>query len=123
LGVTSEIIENDRLRAIRKAQKMMNCVVLLKGHHSLVASSKKTYQNKSGNSALAKAGTGDVLAGMITSLRAQGLGPIQATLLGTYLHGACANLWVARGKDHLSMMASDIIEILPELIFKLRQSI
>lgn len=121
LGITSDEIETDRLSAVRMAQQKLGCVVLLKGHHSLIASKKNIYRIKSGNSALAKAGTGDVLAGMITALRAQNLGPTQATVLAAYLHGACANLWVARGKDPLSMMASDVIEILPEVIFKVRK--
>lgn len=120
LQVDSAEIESDRHEAVLRGQELAGCVVLLKGHGTLVRNSKKTYRIMSGNSALAKSGTGDVLAGMITALRAQNVTPTRAALLGAYLHGASANLWVARGKDELSMMASDVIELLPEVVRKVR---
>ncbi|HEX7675366.1 MAG TPA: NAD(P)H-hydrate dehydratase [Bdellovibrio sp.] len=120
LNMDSSEIESDRHQAVLRGQELAGCIVLLKGHGTLVRNSRKTYRIMSGNSALAKSGTGDVLAGMITALRAQNLTPTRAALLGAYLHGACANLWVARGKDELSMMASDVIELLPEVVHKVR---
>lgn len=121
LGVTSEEINHNRLFFLNEARRYMGCVVLLKGHRTLVRGEVKTYRIMSGNSALAKSGTGDVLAGIITSLRTQGLPPVQAALLGAYLHGACGNLWVAQGKDELSMLASDILRLLPSVIYQLRR--
>ncbi|MDG0816892.1 NAD(P)H-hydrate dehydratase [Bdellovibrio svalbardensis] len=121
LKVTSEDIDQDREHFVKLAQEKFQCVVLLKGHGTLIRRSARTYKILSGNSALAKAGTGDVLAGMITALRAQGLRPARAALLGAYLHGACADLWVAKGRDSLSLMASDVIEILPEVIHRVRK--
>jgi NAD(P)H-hydrate epimerase len=120
LKVDASEIEKDRKKAVKQAQVLMNCIVLLKGHHTLIRSRTRTYLNITGNAALAKSGTGDVLSGIITSLRTQGLNPVKAAILGAYLHGATANLWKARGKDLLSMTASDVIELLPEVIFKLR---
>jgi NAD(P)H-hydrate epimerase len=120
IGVSSELIDQDRAVYVRRAQDILGCVVLLKGHQTLVASATRIYKITSGNSALAKSGTGDVLAGIITALRARGLGPVKSAVLGGYLHGACADLWVKLGKDQLSMMASDVIEILPQVIFQLR---
>ena len=61
-----------------------------------------------------------MLAGMITAFRAQGLGAASAALLGAYLHGACADLWVKQNRDELSMMASDLLELLPQVIQDLR---
>ncbi len=121
LDVTSDEIENNREYFVKLAQEKFQCIVLLKGHQTLVRRSNRTYKILSGNSALAKSGTGDVLAGMITALRAQGLSSVRAALLGAYLHGACANLWVARRKDSLSLTASDVIESLPEVIYKVRR--
>lgn len=120
LKVTAEEIDNNRTEYARKAQKVFQCVVLLKGHRTLIANSTRIYAIASGNAALAKAGTGDVLAGCITALRAQGLSPIRAALLGAYVHGATANLWAARKKDLLSMTASDVIEYLPQVLHRLR---
>lgn len=120
LKVTPEEINNNRNDFARKAQKVFQCVVLLKGHHTLIANEKRIYTIASGNAALAKAGTGDVLAGCITALRAQGLSATRAALLGAYVHGATANLWKARKKDLLSMTASDVIEFIPEILYRLR---
>lgn len=120
LGIPVEEINADRLGAVKKAQALFGCVVLLKGHGTLIANSRRVYQISSGNAALAKAGTGDVLAGVITALRAQGLSATKSALLGAYLHGATANLWVARKQDMLSMTASDVLDYLPQVIYRLR---
>lgn len=121
LDVSAEEINQNRYAFIRMAQELFQCVVLLKGHQTLVANSHRVYGISTGNAALAKAGTGDVLAGVITAFRAQGLSPTRAALLGAYVHGATANLWKALKKDLLSMTASDVIELLPEVLYKLRE--
>ncbi|MEK2644283.1 NAD(P)H-hydrate dehydratase [Bdellovibrio sp. BCCA] len=121
LKISSEEIQKDRVAAIEKAQALFQCVVLLKGHGTLIANQKRIYKIASGNSALAKAGTGDVLAGVITALRAQGLSPMRAALLGAYVHGATANLWKANKRDLLSMTASDVLDYLPKVLFILRR--
>lgn len=120
LQVTSEEIEKDRVHFVQLAQEKFNCVVLLKGAQSLVCGDGKIYRNHSGNSGLAKSGTGDVLAGIITSFRAQKLSALESTILGVFLHGACADFWLESGKDPLSLLASDVIELLPQVILKLR---
>lgn len=120
LRVTADEINYDRRKYARKAQMVFQCIVLLKGHRTLIANKDRIYTIASGNAALAKAGTGDVLAGCITALRAQGLSATRAALLGAYVHGATANLWKAHHKDLLSMMASDVIESIPEVLHRLR---
>ncbi len=120
LDVTAETIVQNRHEYLRLAQELFQCVVLLKGHQTLVANSRRVYGITSGNEALAKAGTGDVLAGVITALRAQGLSPTRAAVLGAYVHGATANLWKAQKKDLLSMMTTDVIDLLPLVLHKLR---
>ncbi len=121
LGVSSEEIDADREYFVEKAYQLFQCSVLLKGHHSLICTHKNIYRNLSGNSGLAKSGTGDVLAGIITALRAQNLSASDALVLGTYVHGACANLWWAQKKDPLSLTASDIVELIPKIFYRLRQ--
>lgn len=120
LGVSSQLIDDDRNLYIEKAHELFQCTVLLKGRHSLIRSEEGLFKNMSGNSGLAKSGTGDVLAGIVTGFRAQGLTPSQALVLGTYVHGACANLWQARGNDPLSLVASDVVDLLPRVLHRLR---
>lgn len=122
LGVSGEDVNANRYEAIVQARSLLGCVVLLKGHETLIAGKRRIYKNKTGNAALAKAGTGDVLAGIITALRGQGLSPLRAALLGAYIHGATANRWSAQKNDLLSMRAVDVIEGLPNVLYELRRS-
>lgn len=120
LGLSSKEIEQDRYAAVAIAQKKYGCVVLLKGRHTLVANKKTCQIITSGNPALAKAGTGDVLSGFIGGLLAQGLSPIKAASLGAYIHGALADKWVSEGNDVASLVASDLVHALPEFLRSLR---
>ena len=76
------------------------------------------YINNYGNSALAKAGTGDVLAGMISGLLAQGMSTFDAAKLGVYLHSRCGEL-ASETLTEYSVMASDLVKYLPEVIKEL----
>lgn len=121
LKISADEINADRTAALIKAQALFGCVVLLKGHGTLIINQKRIYLIASGNSALAKAGTGDVLAGAITALRAQGLSSVRAALLGAYVHGATANLWHSQKRDLLSMTASDVLQSIPRVLYLLRR--
>ncbi|AFY00325.1 NAD(P)H-hydrate dehydratase [Bdellovibrio bacteriovorus] len=121
LGVEAEEIAGNRYGFIRIAQELMGCVVLLKGPQTLVAGPNRVFGISTGNAALAKSGTGDVLAGVITALRAQKVPALRAALLGAYVHGATANLWKSQKRDLLSMTASDVVEYLPQVLYKLRE--
>ena len=105
-------IESDRLSAVKRAHKITGAQVLLKGFHSVLCSGEKSYIIASGNVALAKAGTGDVLTGFISSLMAQGMPTDQAAALGAYLHGRIADLWILRGGSPRTLMASDLPKLL-----------
>lgn len=120
LCVSSEQIKKNRLKFAQMAQKKLGCVVLLKGHQTVVASAQKIQKIKSGNVSLAKAGTGDVLTGIIAALMAQGLKAVEAATLGAYLHGAVADYWIMQKNDELSLMASDMLDLLPLVIKKIR---
>jgi NAD(P)H-hydrate repair Nnr-like enzyme with NAD(P)H-hydrate dehydratase domain len=80
----------------------------MKGAPTFIVNQNKIYQNTTGNAALATAGSGDVLTGIITSLLAQNYIPDQAVKLGVYLHGLTADIAVAE-TGHQSFIASDII--------------
>lgn len=122
LDISTEEVQKDRYKAIARAQKEWGGVVLLKGSSTLVSDGKRIVRIPVGNEALAKSGTGDVLAGIITAFRAQGLTPLRATLLGAYVHGATSELWKKQGNDLLSMTASDVIEMLPWVLRSLRKT-
>ena len=89
--------------------------VVLKDAVSVIsAPRRKTYENVSGNSGMATAGSGDVLAGIITGLVAQGAGLFDAAILGSYIHGRAGDFAAAK-KSRYCMTASDIIANLPEV--------
>lgn len=119
LGIPSEKIEQDRITACENAARLTGCHVLLKGYRSVLADEKRSLIILSGNSALAKAGTGDVLTGMITGLLAQGVPVVQATATAAYLHGRLADEWIKLGGDKRSLLASDIRDQLPGLMSRL----
>jgi NAD(P)H-hydrate epimerase len=101
------------LKTARDFARRYNCVLLLKGHRTVVASSQgKTYINFTGNAGMATAGSGDVLTGMITAFLGQGLSPFDAAKYGAYYHGKAGDL-AAGEKSKISMIASDIIEQIP----------
>ncbi len=87
-------------------------VIVLKGHHTLVATpGGHRYFNTTGNAGMAKGGSGDVLTGILTALLAQGYDPVTAALLGVYLHGRAGDL-AARDLALESMTAMDLVRYL-----------
>lgn len=106
----------DRITQIRKTADTFNLTILLKGNPTLVAASgKPVVLLPFGSSALAKAGSGDVLSGIITSLIAQGTGVTEAAILGAYLHG-CAGVAAAETTSEYSVVARDIVERISDSI-------
>jgi NAD(P)H-hydrate epimerase len=84
-------------------------ILLVKGHHTLIAVKGKGWFNTSGNVGLAKAGSGDTLSGIITALLAQEYASAVAAILGVYIHGLAADL-ALRFQSTESLLASDTIE-------------
>ena len=95
LKVNTQDIEKDRFRAAFDAFEKTKCHVLLKGYRSLIAFEKRCMIIHAGNSALAKAGTGDVLTGMIGGLLAQGMDTLQASATAAYVISFAAMLSAA----------------------------
>ena len=120
LDISSDDIRKDRFKAAQKAQEKFGGIIVLKGHHTLVATKSMIYEIQTGNKALAKAGTGDVLTGMITGLLSQSLKPVEAAILACGIHGYIADRWV-KDKDYLSLMASDLVAEIPRALFTLRK--
>ena len=91
--------------------------MLLKGNRTLIADPQgNVYVNMSGNSALAKGGSGDVLAGVIGSLLAQGYDAVTAARLGAYIHGIAAEILTENGNSEASVLPSDLPCVIGNLI-------
>ena len=111
-------IQADREKTARNFAKKHKVVIALKGQRTVIADSKgNTYINKTGNSGMSTAGVGDVLTGMIASFVGQGINPYSATVLGAHLHGLAGDL-AAKEKGQFSLIASDLLEKLPQAIKK-----
>jgi hydroxyethylthiazole kinase-like uncharacterized protein yjeF len=102
-------IESDRLAAAQTLASDSNAHVVLKGAGSVLAHPDGTWDiNASGNPALSTAGSGDVLAGFVGALLAQGIDAKTALRYAVCVHGAAADLLVARGDGPLGVLASDL---------------
>ena len=113
IALSSTQIEQDRMLACEIFyEKFKDAYLLLKGHKTIVATPSKRYIIASGNKSLGKAGTGDVLAGIIASLMAQGLSLDKAAVLGAFIHGDMADQRLINGKTVNSLMASDLLDAL-----------
>ena len=88
--------------------KKYQLIIVMKGAPTHIIDGDAVYENTTGNAALATAGTGDVLTGMITSLLAQSYEPINAAMLGVYLHGLTADIALPE-TGYQSFIASDVI--------------
>lgn len=86
-----------------------NVIIVMKGAPTHIIDGESIYKNTTGNPALATAGSGDVLTGMISSFLAQSYEPIQAAILGVYLHGLTADIALPK-TGFQSFIASDIID-------------
>lgn len=91
-------------------------VLVLKGPRTLVTDGQEQAYNASGNAGLATAGSGDVLTGMILAALGQGMPVFEAACMAVQLHGNAADLWAEKYSPR-SLMASDIIGLLPKLMF------
>jgi ADP-dependent NAD(P)H-hydrate dehydratase len=91
--------------------KQYNVVIVMKGAPTSIIDGDTVYQNTTGNAALATAGSGDVLTGIITGLLAQSYEPINAAILGVYLHGLTADIALPETGTQ-TFIASDIIKYL-----------
>jgi ADP-dependent NAD(P)H-hydrate dehydratase / NAD(P)H-hydrate epimerase len=100
----------ERIEKALQNAKLLNCLIVLKGHHTFIATaSGKGYFNNTGNAGMATAGSGDVLTGMITGLLAQEYSSEDASVLAVYLHGLAGDI-VAKEFSKEAMIAGDIID-------------
>lgn len=113
----------DQLNGAKQFSVKYNCILVLKGAHTIVAMPDgNTFYNSSGNAGLAKGGSGDVLTGILLGLLSRGYSAPQAALIGTFIHGYAADLCVAK-KSKESLLISDVIDKLPRAFKKLENKI
>ncbi|QIN79491.1 NAD(P)H-hydrate dehydratase [Rubrobacter marinus] len=120
LGTGAKEVSARRLSSARRTAEESRSCVLLKGTDTLVAEGERVAVNSTGTHALATAGTGDVLSGVIGALLSRGADPYDAARTGAWAHGRAAELWLERtGRPVESMVATDLFEYLPEAFAEL----
>lgn len=116
-GQTSADIQKDRIGAAISYANKSGAIVVLKGAGTVIATPEgEVYINPTGNNGLATAGAGDVLAGIIAGLLAQGVTPIAAAFAGVYIHGALADEYRDQGSDPRSLIAGDLLDLMPSYL-------
>jgi NAD(P)H-hydrate epimerase len=119
-GQTPEELESRRIDASKGWAQRWGAVVVLKGAPTVVASPDgRVSVNPTGSAALATAGTGDVLTGVLVALLAQGLAPFDAARLAVYAHGLAGELAAAEVGE-VGVVASDVVLRIPRAMAKLR---
>ena len=108
-------VENDRAESAAEFARRNNCIVVLKGHNTVITDGNICYVNPTGNPGMAVGGSGDVLAGIIVSLLGQGLSPIEAAACGVWLHGMAGDI-CADEIGQYGMLPTDILNVLPRLL-------
>lgn len=111
MGIGSQEVQADRLGVVQKAAEKYGATVLLKGARTLIATDKHSWVNPTGNPVLARGGSGDVLAGLIAGLMAQGKSPENSAVLATYWHGLAADLF-ANEQNGVTMTLRSLISYL-----------
>lgn len=118
-ALSKEEIRKDRLKACQRYLEDHNLKLLLKGKNSIIIDRNSYYINGSGSSALATAGSGDCLTGILLSLLARE-DSINMLRLAAYIHGLCGDFAASElGED--SVIASDLIDYLPKVLKGLRE--
>lgn len=118
MDIPVQDINSKRTEYAIAAAKKYNCITVLKGNKTVITDGKKVYINQTGNSGLAKAGSGDVLTGIISGLCAQNLSIFDSAMLGCYIHGLCADI-AAENLTQYSILSTDLIDYIPQAIKKI----
>jgi len=117
--IGGDLSSGDRLRAAREFALKYRCVLVLKGHRTITAlPDGSAFINTTGGPAMAKGGSGDVLAGMIAALIGQKFPVKDAVVAAVYIHGLCGDMCAAELGEY-SVTASDVIAMLPRAMKRL----
>lgn len=105
----NHISKEEREQIAFQKAKELNCIIVLKGHVTIITNGEQIFKNTTGNAGLAKGGSGDALTGIITGFLAQNYTPIHAAILGVFLHGLAADITLENQSEE-SMLITDAIE-------------
>ena len=117
-----EILSDPAKHAEEYSLRHRDVTLVLKGHRTYIAKNGNVYENIAGNSGMAKGGSGDVLAGIIASLTAQGILPYHAAVMGVHIHALAGDIAAAK-LSQTAMLPSDIIDSLPEIYTKIEDTL
>ena len=116
INLFPKAINEDRMTVGRRFVEDTGIYLVLKGARSILFNPDgEIYINPTGNPALAKGGSGDILTGFIGGFLSQGYTPTEASLLGMYLHGYLADSWVETNTD-MDLLAGDLLSGLGDAI-------
>lgn len=105
----------DRIDSAARLAGELGCIVLRKGHRTIITDGSTVYRNTTGNPGMAVGGSGDLLAGMIVSLLGQRIPPLEAAACAAWLHGAAADR-CAEALGQYGMLPTDMLGALPRLM-------
>lgn len=108
-------IGEDRVQAAVDFAREYGCIMVLKGHGTIITDGTQCYRNPTGNPGMAVGGSGDLLSGILVSLIGQGFSPLDAAVCGAWLHGAAGDI-CAKKLGQYGMLPTDMLEVLPRLI-------
>ena len=111
--------ESERRETATTKAKELQLIIVLKGHKTFITDGEKSFENSTGNSGLAKGGSGDALTGIIAAFLAQDYEPLNAALLGVYIHGLAADITLETQSAE-SMLITDVIENLGKAFKKIQ---
>jgi NAD(P)H-hydrate epimerase len=121
-GLDRETIQANREGVAREKAAEWGQVVVLKGAHTVVAAPDgRGWVIPFATAALAKAGTGDVLAGAISGLCAQGVAAVEAAVLGAFLHGRAGVLAAEKAGTTAGVLAGEVAQLLPAAMAELER--
>jgi NAD(P)H-hydrate epimerase len=113
IGKTTAEVQADREALAAAFARDHKIVVALKGANTIVTDGERVYVNTTGNPGMSKAGTGDVLTGVVGAMLAQGLPAFEAAALATYAHGLAGD--IAKDQNgEIGMLAGDMVEALAD---------
>jgi NAD(P)H-hydrate epimerase len=93
----------------------LGCIVVLKGHETVITDGDEIFLNSTGNPGMAVGGSGDVLAGVIASLVGQRIEPVVAAAISVWLHGRAGDI-CANELGQYGMLPSDMLNVIPRLM-------
>ena len=114
LGIDLDPTDPDqRVEAAAQLATRLGAVVILKGRHSIITDGQAYAINPTGNPALASAGSGDVLTGLVAALLAQGMPALDSAILAAHVHGLAADAWTRDHGRPAGMLATELADRIP----------